>query len=94
MRFTIDAPGAGLNREERAHLEYRVFMALAPLGGRVRHVHIALGAEARTRRPVCAITVLRHEGWLTARASGGRLYEAVDRAAARVAARAGQEAVA
>lgn len=94
MQFTFATSGVDLSRDDRAYLEYTVFTALSPYASGVRHVHIGLARSARTQRATCVITVLRHEGWLTARGSGDRLYAAAERAAARIASLAERRAVA
>ena len=99
MRIEVHADDA-ISTQARRYAEYRVFAALMPLSQRlaVRHADVALRHAARRGAcdgVECSITLTTRDTGFRVRAMGDHPYDAINRAAERLAptrlVKAGQE---
>lgn len=86
MRIAVIDVGRVFGRQTRAYAEYRVFSSVARFSDMVAAVDVSLAAPAGGRTVRCGVTVTLDEGRrVCVNARGRHVYDAINRASARVA---------
>ena len=88
MRIAVTDIGRTFGRQTRAYAEYRIFSSLSRFGHVVRDVDVSLTSTAGDEsNALCVVIVTISSGiHLEVRAIGRHAYDAINRAAERIAA--------
>ena len=88
MRISVTDIGRTFGRQTRAYAEYRIFSSLARFSDVVRDADVSLISTrpTETSRVLCVVVVTVNDGGrLRVRARGRHAYDAINRAAQRIA---------
>ena len=87
MRISVTDIGYTFGRQTRAYAEYRIFSSVARFGDVVREADVSLTSRQPRGAARCAVTltVADDGGRLSVSARGRHVYDAINRAAERVA---------
>jgi ribosome-associated translation inhibitor RaiA len=85
MRVTVRDVGCAFGRQTSAYAEYRIFSSLARFGDVVREADVSLTSRRSQGAARCVVTLSMDEGRrLQISARARHVYDAIDRAAARL----------
>jgi ribosome-associated translation inhibitor RaiA len=86
MRLSVTDIGRTFGRQTRAYAEYRIFSSVARFSAVVQEAGVSLTSRGPRGAARCAISLTVNDGGrLRASARGRHVYDAINRAAERIA---------
>lgn len=85
MRVSVTDIGCAFSRQTRAYAEYRIFSSVVPLSGVVHEAGVSLTSRRAGGAARCVVSLTIDDGSHLRVSAGGRhVYDAINRAAARI----------
>jgi ribosome-associated translation inhibitor RaiA len=85
VRLSVTDIGCTFGRQTRAYAEYRIFSSVARFSHVVHEARISLKSRRRGGAALCVVSLTVDEGGRLRVSAGGRhVYDAINRAAARI----------
>ena len=85
MRVSVTDIGCAFSRQTRAYAEYRIFSCVVPFSGVVHQAGVSLTSRRAGGSARCVVSLTVNDGGRVRVSAGGRhVYDAINRAAARI----------